>query len=56
MKLIDSISFPDSKLGGGMKTGTGDDRYAFDEAGGWACVIDGATDVDPREVDPPNTK
>jgi hypothetical protein len=34
MKLLDSISFPGSKLGGGMKTGTGDDRYAFDEAAG----------------------
>ncbi len=50
MKLIDSISFPGSKLGGGMKTGTGDDRYAFDEAGGWACVIDGATDVGPVRI------
>jgi hypothetical protein len=36
VKLLDSISFPGSKLGGGMKTGTGDDRYAFDEAAGWA--------------------
>ncbi len=50
MKLIDSISFPGSKLGGGMKTGTGDDRYAFDEAAGWACVIDGATDVGPLRI------
>jgi hypothetical protein len=50
MKVIDSISFPGSKLGGGMKTGTGDDRYAFDEAGGWACVIDGATDVGPVRI------
>lgn len=50
MKLIDSISFPGSKPGGGMKTGTGDDRYAFDEAGGWACVIDGATDVGPVRI------
>jgi hypothetical protein len=50
MKLIDSISFPGSKLGGGMKTGTGDDRYAFDEAAGWACVIDGATDVGPVRI------
>jgi hypothetical protein len=50
MKLIDSISFPGSKFGGGMKTGTGDDRYAFDEAGGWACVIDGATDVGPVRI------
>jgi hypothetical protein len=50
MKLLDSISFPGSKLGGGMKTGTGDDRYAFDEAAGWACVIDGATDVGPVRI------
>lgn len=50
MKLLDSISLPGSKLGGGMKTGTGDDRYAFDEAGGWACVIDGATDVGPVRI------
>jgi hypothetical protein len=50
MKLVDSISFPGSKFGGGMKTGTGDDRYAFDEAGGWACVIDGATDVGPVRI------
>lgn len=50
MKLIDSISFPGSKLGGGIKTGTGDDRYAFDEAAGWACVIDGATDVGPVRI------
>src|SRR5690606_25940251 len=50
MKLIDSTSSPGSKLGGGMKTGSGDDRYAFDEAGEWACVIDGATDVGPVRV------
>lgn len=50
MKLIDSISFPGSKLSGGLKTGTGDDRYAFDEAAGWACVIDGATDVGPVRI------
>ena len=50
MKLLDSISFPGSKLGGGMKTGTGDDRYAFDEAAGWACVVDGATDVGPVRI------
>jgi hypothetical protein len=50
MKLIDSISFPGSKLSGGMKTGTGDDRYAFDEAANWACVIDGATDVGPVRI------
>lgn len=50
MKLLDSISFPGSKLGGGMKTGTGDDRYAFDEAAGWVCVVDGATDVGPVRI------
>ena len=50
MKLVDSISFPGSKLVGGMKSGTGDDRYAFDEAAGWACVIDGATDVGPVRI------
>jgi hypothetical protein len=50
MKLLDSISFPGSALGGGMKTGTGDDRYVFDEAAGWACVIDGATDVGPVRI------
>jgi len=50
MKLLDSISFPGSKLGGGMKTGTGDDRYGFDEAAGWACVVDGATDVGPVRI------
>jgi hypothetical protein len=50
MKLLDSISFPGSKLGGGIKTGTGDDRYAFDEAAGWVCVVDGATDVGPVRI------
>jgi hypothetical protein len=33
-----------------MKTGAGDDRYVFDEAAGWACVIDGATDVGPVRI------
>lgn len=50
MKLLDSIASPGSKLGGGMKTGAGDDRYVFDEAAGWACVIDGATDVGPVRI------
>lgn len=50
MKLLDSISFPGSTLRGVMKSGTGDDRYAFDEAAGWACVIDGATDVGPVRI------
>jgi hypothetical protein len=47
MKLTDYVASPGSKLGGGMKSGAGDDRYVFDEAAGWACVIDGATDVGP---------
>jgi hypothetical protein len=50
MKLLDSIAAPGSKLGGGLKTGAGDDRYAFDEAAGWAAVIDGATDVGPIRI------
>jgi hypothetical protein len=50
MNLVDYIAMPGSKLGGGMKTGTGDDRYVFDEAAAWACVIDGATDVGPIRV------
>lgn len=52
MKLIDSICAPGSALGGGMKRGEGDDRYAFDEAAGWAAVIDGATDVGPVRLFP----
>ncbi len=52
MKLIDSICAPGSTLGGGMKRGEGDDRYAFDEAAGWAAVIDGATDVGPVRLFP----
>ena len=50
MKLVDYIASPGSKLGGGMKSGAGDDRYVFDEAAGWACVIDGATDVGPVRI------
>jgi Protein phosphatase 2C len=50
MKIIDYVAFPGSALGGGMKSGTGDDRYVFDEAAGWACVIDGATDVGPVRI------
>jgi len=50
MKLVDYIAMPGSKLGGGMKSGAGDDRYVFDEAAGWACVIDGATDVGPVRI------
>ncbi|MEP7210855.1 MAG: protein phosphatase 2C domain-containing protein [Alphaproteobacteria bacterium] len=45
MDLLDSAAAPGSALGGGMKRGAGDDRYVFDEAAGWAAVIDGATDV-----------
>jgi hypothetical protein len=47
MKLIDSICAPGSALKGGLKRGAGDDRFAFDEAAGWAAVVDGATDVGP---------
>lgn len=50
MKFLDYIASPGSALGGGMKSGAGDDRYVFDEAAGWACVIDGATDVGPVRV------
>ena len=50
MRLIDSMCAPGSRLEGGLKTGTGDDRYVFDEAAGWACVIDGATDVGPVRI------
>lgn len=52
MKLIDSVCAPGSALSGGLKTGAGDDRYAFDEAAGWAAVIDGATDVGPIRLYP----
>lgn len=50
MNLVDYIAMPGSALGGGMKKGAGDDRYVFDEAAGWACVIDGATDVGPVRI------
>jgi hypothetical protein len=50
MDIIDFIASAGSALNGGMKTGAGDDRYVFDEAAGWACVIDGATDVGPVRV------
>lgn len=52
MRLVDSIAAPGSKLEGGLKTGSGDDRYAFDETAGWAAVIDGATDVGPIRLYP----
>lgn len=52
MKLIDSIcapgsGLPDWRTDGASKSGhkSGDDRYVFDERAGWACVVDGATDV-----------
>ena len=50
MEVIDYIAAPGSALGGAIKTGAGDDRYVFDEAAGWACVIDGATDVGPVRI------
>jgi hypothetical protein len=50
MDIIDYIAAAGSGLGGGIKSGRGDDRYVFDEAAGWACVIDGATDVGPVRV------
>lgn len=52
MRVIDYVASPGSAFGGGMKSGTGDDRYVFDEAAGWACVIDGATDVGPVRIFP----
>ena len=52
MDLIDSLAAPGSALGGGIKRGAGDDRYVFDEAAGWAAVIDGATDVGPVRIFP----
>src|SRR5690349_5390524 len=57
MNVIDYITSAGSKFepgarftGAGLKSGTGDDRYVFDEAAGWACVIDGATDVGPVRI------
>jgi hypothetical protein len=50
MKLLDYVASTGSARDGGMKRGSGDDRYVFDEAAGWACVIDGATDVGPVRV------
>src|SRR5690349_468401 len=52
MEVIDYIAAPGSAFGGGIKSGRGDDRYVFDEAAGWACVIDGATDVGPVRIFP----
>jgi hypothetical protein len=50
MKIADYIAMPGSALGGGVKKGAGDDRYVFDEAAGWVCVIDGSTDVGPVRI------
>lgn len=50
MDVLDYIAAPGSGLGGKLKSGRGDDRYVFDEAAGWACVIDGATDVGPIRI------
>jgi hypothetical protein len=52
MEVLDQVAAPGSALGGGMKRGAGDDRYVFDEAAGWAAVIDGATDVGPVRIFP----
>jgi hypothetical protein len=52
MEVLDQVAAPGSALGGGMKRGGGDDRFAFDEAAGWAAVIDGATDVGPVRLFP----
>jgi hypothetical protein len=52
MDLLDSAAAAGSALGGGMKRGAGDDRFVFDEAAGWAAVIDGATDVGPVRIFP----
>lgn len=47
MRIRDLISAPGTSLEGEAKAGGGDDRFAYDEQAGWACVIDGATDVGP---------
>jgi hypothetical protein len=52
MEILDQVAAPGSALGGGMKRGAGDDRFAFDEAAGWVAVIDGATDVGPVRLFP----
>lgn len=43
--FVDAVNFPSG-------TGTGDDRYGFDEGTGTAWVVDGATDVGTRRVFP----
>lgn len=52
MRIRDVISAPGTSLLGGLKDGSGDDRFAYDEQAGWACVIDGATDVGPVRLFP----
>ncbi|MEO0551007.1 MAG: hypothetical protein AAFZ91_13890 [Pseudomonadota bacterium] len=46
MRILESINSP------GKGTGTGDDRFGFDEAAGLAWVLDGSTDVGGRRVMP----
>jgi Protein phosphatase 2C len=50
MEVTDYVTSPGTGLEGAEKSGAGDDRYVFDEAAGWACVIDGATDVGPVRI------
>lgn len=45
LTFVDAVNFPSG-------TGTGDDRYGFDEGTGTAWVVDGATDVGTRRVFP----
>ena len=52
MRILDVVSAPGSSLFGGLKDGAGDDRFVYDEQAGWACVIDGATDVGPVRLFP----
>lgn len=52
MRIRDVISAAGTSLLGGLKDGSGDDRFAYDEQAGWACVIDGATDVGPVRLFP----
>lgn len=45
ISFVDAVNFPSG-------SGTGDDRYGFDEGTGTAWVVDGATDVGTRRVFP----
>lgn len=45
ISFVDAVNFPSG-------SGTGDDRYGFDEGSGTAWVVDGATDVGTRRVFP----